>query len=365
MIIKEIGIVDRITSIRGNAIELDVSIDGNIEKAIAYRNLTKDISPADSVLLNTTAQHKRLGTGGVHFVIANLTNPVSEDYNFTGHIVKCRYTPIQHTVLSVEEPDSPYYDRLKDAESIEGVPVIVGQLHSQISVAAAALKEMTDDKANIVYIMTDYSSLPLIFSKTVSKLKNNALINSTVTCGQAFGGDYEAVNIYTALLFAKIILKADYIIVAPGPGNVGTGTKFGFSSIDQGNVLNAVNILGGIPVCISRISFAEERERHIGISHHTITMLRAVANEGMYLAIPVLENKEHELIINNQLEENGLLKKHKVISMSGKAGFKTISDRNIPLITMERTMQETPEFFQSCSAAAELAYELVNKNNKE
>ena len=56
------------------------------------------------MLLNTTAVELSLGTGGYHFVIANLNNLES---NFTkgGHIMKLRYTPIQVKVDSVEEQE--------------------------------------------------------------------------------------------------------------------------------------------------------------------------------------------------------------------------------------------------------------------
>ena len=360
MIIKEVGIVDKIISNNGFIIEIEVTIGNRNSKAIAYKNLIEKIEPADSVLLNTTAYHKKLGTGGCDFVIANLSNITQKTEHFSGHIVKCRYTPVQHTVLSVEEPDSPYHEKIKDIKSIDKAVVIVGQLHSQLPVISAALKEMSDFKANVVYIMSDYSSLAMAFSKTVYNLKRKGLIDYTISCGQAFGGDYEAVNIYTAMIFAKHILNADFIVVIPGPGNVGTGTKLGFSSIEQGNVLNAVKALEGIPVCVSRICFVDKRKRHYGLSHHTITMLEMVASSEINVVLPELDENKKEILIK-QIKDHGIDKRHNIIFSKGIAGFKTVEEKYISLNTMGRNFNETPEFFKAASAAAEVAFDLRKK----
>lgn len=87
--------------------------------------------------------------------------------------------------------------------------------------------------------MTDGASLPIYLSKNVDTLKEK-LIDSTITIGNAFGGDYECINIYTALITAKEILKADAVFVSMGPGIAGTGTKYGFTGIEQGSILDAV-----------------------------------------------------------------------------------------------------------------------------
>jgi hypothetical protein len=102
------------------------------------------------------------------------------------------------------------------------------------------------------------------------------MINGTITFGQAFGGDIETVNVYTSLISAEKILKSDLSIITMGPGITGTGTKYGFSGIEQGYIIDAVNTLGGNPIFIPRISFADKRERHYGISHHSITILNEI-----------------------------------------------------------------------------------------
>src|SRR5258707_1372148 len=66
-----------------------------------------------------------------------------------------------------------------------------------------------------------------------------------VTVGQAFGGDLEATNVHGGLLAARHVLGADVAVVAQGPGNLGTGTTWGFSGTAVGEAVNATVALGG------------------------------------------------------------------------------------------------------------------------
>src|SRR5699024_8417480 len=110
------------------------------------------------------------------------------------------------------------------------------------------------ENLRLVYLMSDGAALPLGFSKIVGELKKRKLLESTITFGHAFGGDFEAVNIYSALLAAKHVAKADLAIVLMGPGVVGTNTTWGTTALEQGIYLNAVRQLKGTPVAIPRLS---------------------------------------------------------------------------------------------------------------
>ena len=100
-------------------------------------------------------------------------------------------------------------------------------------------------QARVAYVMTDGGALPLAFSRTVSMLVDAGWLASTVTVGQAFGGDHEAVNVHTGLLAAAHVVRADVAVVAQGPGNLGTGTRWGFSGTSAGEAVNAAATLGG------------------------------------------------------------------------------------------------------------------------
>lgn len=86
-------------------------------------------------------------------------------------------------------------------------------------------------------------------------------------------------------------VKTDVVIVAMGPGIVGTGTKYGFSGVEQAHIIDATNKLGGKPVLIPRIGFNDKRQRHQGISHHTITVLE-LCNSSCVLTFPTMEEEK-------------------------------------------------------------------------
>ena len=134
--------------------------------AVNFVGLTGPVAPGELVLLNRTATCLNLGTGGYDFVMANLSaEPPSSLEIGEGHIVKARYTPVQHAVLALEErPEhaSVWQKRL------EGFPVIVGQLHSQLAPVSSALHQ---SGARVAYVMTDAASLPIGFSRMVRLLK--------------------------------------------------------------------------------------------------------------------------------------------------------------------------------------------------
>ena len=120
---------------------------------------------------------------------------------------------------------------MADADSLEGQPVVIGSVHSHLLPAVAGVKARRPD-ARIAYVMTDGGALPASWSATVARLKGRGEICGCVTSGHAFGGDLEAVNIYSALLAARHVLAADVTVVAMGPGVVGVGTPFGHTGLE-------------------------------------------------------------------------------------------------------------------------------------
>ena len=108
-------------------------------------------------------------------------------------------------------------------------------------------------------------------------LRDAGWLAACVTVGQAFGGDLEAVSIHSGLLAARLVARADVAVVVQGPGNLGTGTRWGFSGVSSGEAVNAAGVLSGRPVAALRVSQADPRERHLGVSHHSLTALGRVA----------------------------------------------------------------------------------------
>ncbi len=327
-------------------------------KAINYEALTGTVSLGDTVVVNTTARALNLGTGGYDFVI-HIVGKEQEGrtHREPGHIMKLRYTPCQLSCLAVEEEDSPHHAVMAEADSLDNMPVICGSLHSMLPAAAAAVKWRSHHRARLAYIMTDGAALPLAWSQMVASLRRSGLLDHTITVGHAFGGELEAVNLYSGLLAARHVLGADVAVVCMGPGIVGTGTKFGFSGIELGEIVNAVSVLQGIPVAVPRISLADRRRRHRGISHHTVTALGRVALRSAILALPFLPRKEYWQI-REQLLAGGVWQKHRVVMADGEKGLEILSRLGIRVTTMGRGMEEEGAFFAAAAAAGLIAWEL-------
>ncbi|HEX3031716.1 MAG TPA: DUF3866 family protein, partial [Bacillota bacterium] len=354
------GLVSRVESNSDGVSTLVVVVDGEVAKAINYDFLTGSVQPGEKVLLNTTAEDLGLGSGGNHFVVGSQDRRWDSQADRqpsprgSGHIIKLRYTPLQLKVMAVEEEDSPYRRDIEKFTSLKSTPVVVGTLHSQLAAAAMGAKKSSSGKLKIDYVMTDGAALPIQYSNQVRELKKLGLIDLTVTAGHAFGGDLEAVNMYTALIAAKEAGKADIIIVTMGPGIVGTGTQYGFTGVEQGEILNAAAILGGQPICLPRISFADPRERHTGISHHTLTVLEKIANQPCTLALPVVDGAKRHYI-RRQLSDRGLFAKHEVEELAADDIIKELLRSGFKVTTMGRGVEEDLEFFLAAAAAGKLA----------
>jgi hypothetical protein len=351
--LKKATIIEEIFSRTGIA-GYWADVNGSREKCIAYLGLTAPLKPGDEVILNTTAVTLKLGSGGYHFVLANLSR-VDHRVKPGGHIMKMRYSPLQVKVLSAEEPDSPYHEQLKTAETLGKTPVLATTLHSML---APICLQLNQEKLKVVYIMTDGAALPIAFSETVDWLKREQFLTGTVTIGHAYGGDIEAVNIYSGLLAAKAAFDPDVIITGMGPGIVGTGTKWGFTGIEQGEILNAVEALYGIPIAVPRISFADKRQRHQGISHHTLTVLSKVCRAEAIVPLPVLADNKTAYILK-QLQEENLLDKYFCCMEADDTIINKMADCKHRITTMGRGTDEDPDFFLTLGSAAQAVIKIV------
>lgn len=326
--------------------------------AYNYRSFSRELVLGQEVLVNTTALDLNLGTGGVVFVVPGEPYENNPD---SGHIVKLRYTPLQRAFESVEEQSSSFYERLKDAQSIEGMPVVCCELHSQMPLVAAALRHILPE-AHISVIIHDGAALPLAFSQLLPQTKKAGLINEIISCGQAFGGDLEAINLYSALLATQKVCRAHSTIVAPGPGVVGSATLFGHSGVMQGEALNAVSVLKGSPIAPLRLSWQDARKRHRGLSHHSDTALGRVCLSQALVPVPADLSEQQAGEVREQLRASGIEQKHEVVSI--KYPFSEIGTRGIDVTTMGRGRGEDPEFFSAAFAAGILAARVISNERK-
>jgi hypothetical protein len=346
------GEVVRATERRAGLVDLEVEVEGRIERALAYPALTGPVVEGDRVALNTTAVAGGLGTGGYHFVMAVL-RPLDIDPSSDGHVMKLRYTPVQAQVRAVEEQGSPDDRPIGEAEGLDGLPVVWIPLHSMLAPVVAGARAAGAER--IVYAMTDGGALPAWFSDQAARLRESGLLDAVVTCGQALGGDVEAVNVFSGLLAGAVVWRADVVVVGDGPGKVGTATRWGASDVASGMALNAAGILGGRPVAALRVNFADPRYRHHVVSPHSVTVLRDVALVSVHVAVPVLTDERERGAVWGSLKAARLEERHQLVEVSGEPAVDLLRGRGISTETMGRSFDEDPAFFLAAGAAGVLA----------
>ncbi|TRW46894.1 DUF3866 family protein [Georgenia yuyongxinii] len=342
---------------------------GSRVRALAYPRLVGEPRPGDRVLLSAAPLARGLGTGGYALVVALPDRLPVDPPPAPGHLVKARYTPLQAMVLGADEQESAHHHLLEDADDVAGLPVVVADLHSALPAVVAGVRA-AEPALRVAYVMTDGGALPAWFSRTLAGLRAADWLCGSVTVGQAFGGDVEAVSLHSGLLAARMVLGADLAVVAQGPGNLGTGTRWGFSGTAGGDAVNAVAALRGRPVAALRVSGADPRERHLGISHHSLTAFGRVALAPADVVVPAFD-------AGTDLEQSlpeGLPAKvraqaaalaapagiHRLVEVTTAGLAEALATSPVRLSTMGRSLEQDPAAFLAAAAAGVHAARLAD-----
>jgi hypothetical protein len=337
------------------ALELDVELHdedrgagGPVQtiRALCYPALTGAPAKGDRVLLNTTALDLALGTGGYGLVVA-VPDRLPADSELPGHLIKARYTPLQACVQGADEQGSPWHELLRDANDIDGMPVVVADLHSALPAVLAGLFSISTE-LTVVYVMQDGGALPAWFSRSCSGLRDAGWLTGVVTTGQSFGGDLETVTLHTGLLAARHVLNASVAVVAQGPGNLGTGTRWGYSGVAAGEAVNAAAALGGRPVASLRVSAADARSRHYGVSHHSLTAYGRVALAAADVVVPSLGGEFGDVVAAGAAP---LAERHRLVTWPADGLEQALRACPVPLSTMGRGLDEDLAYFLAAAAA--------------
>jgi hypothetical protein len=235
-----------------------IEVDG--VPCISYPQLNGPVALGDDVIVNTQARDLGLGSGGFDVLYANLTRGLGLAGEPGAHVMKLPYAPEQVALRHAEETEPL-------AESLEGMPVVCCSLHSQLAPVCAALPGF-----RVVYVQLEGGALPLALSDTVRALKERSLLTGTASVGACYGGDVECVTVWSALAWSKGA-GHDVAVCAIGPGIVGTASRLGHGGLAAAGAANATLALGGRAIVAARVSEADVRERHRGLSHHTQTVL--------------------------------------------------------------------------------------------
>jgi hypothetical protein len=282
---------------------------------VAYPALTGPVALGDEVVVNTQARDLELGSGGFDVLYLNLTRGLGLAPAQDAHVMRLPYTPLQTAALRAEEGhDLP--------PALGGMPVVCCSLHSQLAPVCAGLRGL-----RVGYVQLAGGALPVPVSDTVRVLRANDLLGAAVAVDPCFDGDADCVTPWAALAWVKA-QGLDVAVCSVGPGIVGTGTRFGHGGLAAVVAANAASSLGGRPVVAARVSEADPRARHRGLSHHTRAVLDLCLGE--------------VLVADDGCEEGW---------QEACAG--------LPLDHMGRGPDDDPAFFAAAFAAGRLARELV------
>jgi len=321
---------------------LEVEIDGERRRAWADEVLLGEMREGDEVVVNVAALDLGLGSGGFDVVHVNLTRGLKgSGVEGETHVMKLNYTSLQHPVEPAERPVPRFETHGIGAKGTtargEGLPVVVLPLHGHLPPAAWAVARSAPG-LRVGYVQTGGGALPGSLSRDAAELRERDLLAGLITAAPAYGGEHEALSTVGAL-DAAAGLGWDAVLAGPGPGIIGSETALGHGGMVALDTAHAALSLG-LPALVSpRLSSADPRKRHLGLSHHTRTVLELLLAE-VDVAVP-----EGEPEIAKVLGAS----KHRVLL--APADLDGYGASGLPTTTMGRSLSEDPLFFAAPLAA--------------
>lgn len=348
---------------RGIVVEADpltVEVDGERRRAWANAALVGEARVGDEVVVNTEALDLGLGSGGFDVVHANLTRGLDAPGSPDQHVMKLNYTSLQHPVRPLEGDGDGAGPEAASAEpqASRAVPVLVIQLHGQLAPALWAARQVSPE-LRVGFVQTPGGALPGSFSRDVARFRERGWLAAHVTAGPCHGGEHEAISVAGGIDGAARVLGCDAIIAGPGPGILGSASRLGHGGMAALDTAHAALALGLPTLLAPRLSSADPRPRHRGLSHHTRVVLEMLLAP---VRVPVPETEtEGWPVLGPQAPEGGSQRealeeliavtkgRHdllvRAIDLDGYAGS------GLPARTMGRTIAEDPLFFAAALAA--------------
>jgi Protein of unknown function (DUF3866) len=332
---------------------LTVEVGGERRAAWADSALLGEMREGDEVVVNVAALDLGLGSGGFDVVHVNLTRGLEGRGPEGEHVMKLNYSSLQHAIEPVELPVPPmgHMGPGGGPEQIGpgGGPerngsvlrVLVLPLHGHLAPAAWAVAQAMPE-ARVGYVQGGGGALPGSFSRDVAELRARGLLHGHITAAPAYGGEHEALSLAGALDAAARALGWDVALVGPGPGIIGSDTRFGHGGMAALDAAHAALALRMPTLASPRLSSADPRERHRPVSHHTLAVLELLLAP-VEIAVPAGEPAVAALLAEagggrHQLREA-------TVDLDGYAAA------GLPIRTMGRDIAEDPLFFAAPLAA--------------
>jgi hypothetical protein len=320
-------------------ITVRLELGGEARAAIAYPSLTGDIEPGDEVVVNVEGQDLGLGSGGFDILCANLTRGIGGEGAPAAHVMKLNYTPIQHAVKPLEEGLEELRERLD-------LPAVVLALHGQLPCAAFAFSQRAPGR-RVGYVQTAGGALVGQLSDTVAELLRRGLIADHVTVAPCFGGGHEAVTLEGSLHAGAEQLEWDAALIGPGPGILGSASALGHGGLAALHSAHSALSLGCEVVLAPRLSAADERPRHRGLSHHTRAVL-ALLLMPVSVAVPDGISQEARADLERSLEAGP---GHEAVEAEVGELVTAYLGSGLPAETMGRSFERDEDFLRAGLAA--------------
>ena len=261
---------------------LEVEIDGERRRAWADAGMVGEVEVGDEIVVNTAAIDLKLGSGGFDVVHVNLTRGLAGGETPEGvHVMKLNYSSLQHAVDPIEAPADA------SARPARPMPVLVLPLHGHLAPAAWAAGGGSGSGSGprIGFVQAAGGGLPGALSGDVRELRARGLLCEHVTVAPSYGGEAEAISLTGALHAAATERGWDAAIVGPGPGILGSATRYGHGGMAVLDAAHAALALGLPTILSPRMSSGDRRPRHLGLSHHTRSVLELLLG-GVELPVP-------------------------------------------------------------------------------
>ncbi|HSK49778.1 MAG TPA: DUF3866 family protein [Solirubrobacterales bacterium] len=331
---------------------LTVEVDGKRRRAWADERLLGPMREGDEVVVNVAALDLGLGSGGFDLVHVNLSRGL-EGGGAPGdeHVIKLNYTSLQHPVAPVEAESNKsrfLSPDIRDKGTTRRAPVLVLPLHGHLAPAAWAAAQAAPG-LKVGFVQTAGGALPGSLSRDVAVLRKHGLLCGHITAAPAYGGEREALSTVGALDAAAGALDWDAILVAPGPGIIGSDTEYGhggMAALDSAHAALALQL----PTLISpRLSSGDPRDRHRGLSHHTCTVLELLLG-GVKVAMPEQGGEEIAGASSALAElKDACGSRHRLVP--SQVDLSAYAASGLPSRTMGRDLQDDPLFFAAPLAA--------------
>ena len=122
--------------------------------------------------------------------------------------------------------------------------------------------------------------------------------------------------------------------------------------------------LGGVPIACLRVSFADPRARHVGVSHHSATALRLATRSRVLVPVPCVGG-EDEARIRADLALAGIDVRHDVVDVPPPDVLGLFARHDLHIVSMGRPAEADPVMFQAAAAAGLVAAERIPPRSGE